>query len=96
MLIPDRFFWIAFVLVILLIMFGAVLGKSHGTQLSDVGVLTEVELAGCGDGTYVVQSKEQRCSLIYKTTDLTGSHINIKRIPLNEDGECACPEGFDQ
>jgi len=93
MLIPEKYFWLALVITIGMFIWGVVEGGSHETQLSDVGELTQIKLTGCGNGTYVVESKEQRCSIIYKTVDLTGSYINIKRIPLNQDGECVCPKG---
>jgi hypothetical protein len=92
-MMPDKSFWFMAALMLILFVLGVVVGHTQDTRLSDVGVQTEVQLAACGNGTYVVQSKEQRCSLIYKTTELTGTYINIKRIALNEDGLCVCPEG---
>ncbi|MBW2645192.1 MAG: hypothetical protein JRE23_03250 [Deltaproteobacteria bacterium] len=91
----DPWFWVALLIMLLMLTVG--IREAHSwvswTRLSDVGLQTEVKLTGCGNGTYVVQSKERQCSLIYKEIDLTGSYINIKRIPLNQDGECVCPEG---
>jgi hypothetical protein len=92
MLIPDKSFWVAVLMAILLFVLGVVLGHTHETHLSDVGQQTNVTIGPCPVlSGYLVTSDQRDCYLIYKQTDIQHSAMHVQDMPLTPAGECLCP-----
>jgi hypothetical protein len=93
-MLPKKSFWLWVFVFMVLFILGYVEGHAHETHLSDVGVLHKTRIEPCGTGTYVVESEELGCSVIYKDGDIiTGFTLHIEPIDYDKDGDCDCPKG---
>jgi hypothetical protein len=88
--INDIAFWLA--VLVLIAMFIAGLAEAHENHLGDLTTQTNVTISGCQAGTYLADTAETGCFLIYKEAHGLGNiRLHYTPVPRDPDGECRCP-----